>query len=170
MNITTVNYEDGIDGENLACAPGNVAEGLEAICALMPWVGVGNLLNAVMLFFLAYWKWHYNRLDLPRRTLRIPGGAPAQSMNNGRTQQGIQPTSRFVEKVLLASGVTAFFAGTTFLTHSFGTKYPTTHIWGQIGDLSSRWLLVVVGGRGRGTDSNTNLSDPIEFSLTYQRA
>ena len=54
MNFTR-DYHDELDGEHLACKPGDVADGLVGVCTLgIPIVGSAALLNGLYCVFVVY--------------------------------------------------------------------------------------------------------------------
>jgi hypothetical protein len=141
MNFSTSSYSDNLDGENLACAPRNVAEGLEFLCtAGIPILGVGNLLNGVWSCLLAGLKWRNNNAftttkqarNTPTVATAAPGGTKSTGTDHSKHEQ--QASKHHVELLLVAVGVAGALTGVTILLTGYGTMYPTTHIRSQVGD------------------------------------
>jgi hypothetical protein len=130
MNYTG-EYYDQLDGDFLACKPGNVAEGLEFICTIgNPGVGSVYIVNAVWVLGIAFTT-RRTRQHVADQT-RI--GVDKTNAQTSRTTNSDKYSS-YAERVMLASGLNLFFIGLCFIVYGWGTMYPTTHIRGQIGDM-----------------------------------
>ena len=128
MNLTY----DQLDGDSLACKPGNVAEGLELVCNFgMPIVGSLQLLNGLSFIWLAYIRQRHRKL-LARQTRN---GLAEPSARNSRNVSPQNEGLNYVEHLLLSVGVSVVGLSLMFFVYGWGTMYPTTHIRGQIGDL-----------------------------------
>ena len=115
---------DELDGEELACRPGNITEGLEFVCNVaMPVMGYG-LLASGMWFLLLLYMQRRNRMILARYN-----------------QSAAISTFSFVEKVTLCIGMSCLLNSGMIMANGFGTMYPTTHMRGHIGDMLGESLL-----------------------------
>jgi hypothetical protein len=130
----TADYNDELDGNYLACKPGDVAEGLDDVCNFgMPIVGSAALLNGLYSFFLAYIKRCHRKL-LARYT-RDTAHDPSNDQNSPKV--GTE-TFSYMEKLLLSNGICQVSISLSFFVYGVGTMYPTTHIKGQIGDAAGK--------------------------------
>ena len=138
MNFTR-DYKDELEGDFLACKPGNVAEGLEVVCTLgIPIIGTAVLLNGLWLLQITYTERRHRKL-LARQTRDAACLPDARNSlrNSGRVhlvESDAIATFSNKEKRLLVNGASAVGISLVRLVYGFGTMYPTTHIRGQIGD------------------------------------
>ena len=137
MNFTR-DYNDNLEGDFLACNPGNVAEGLEFVCNFgMPIIGSALLLIGGWLLYLAF-------IQRRHRKLLAKQIRDATYVPNAQDSQRVHPQSdatdmfSYIEKVLLSLGVVSICVSLMFLLYGLGTMYPTTHIRGQIGDVAGK--------------------------------
>ena len=130
------NYNDELEGDFLACKPGNVAEGLEGICTLgMPIIGWGTLLNSFWFLYLAYIQRCHRKL-LAKQTWDPACVPKVRNSPKVYPQSDATDTFSYMEKLLLCLGVATASFSPMFLLHGAGTMYSTTHIRGQIGDVA----------------------------------
>jgi hypothetical protein len=121
-------YNDDLDGEFLACSPGNNAVGLEFICTVgFPVIGLVMLLNGIWLLVLAFTIQGRHRASSPR----------TRNESNMKTSRArhLSTQTKYATKVLLASGFNMLGCGLISIIYNFGTMYPTTHWRGQVGDI-----------------------------------
>jgi hypothetical protein len=132
---STKDYQDGLDGENLACKPGNIAEGLEFVCNNgMPLLGSWYLLLGLHDLFLLYIS-RRNRLLCAKRS-QDATYVPTSPQNAPKPHPESDTKGIFSpgEKFYLSGGVVGISTSLVFFVYGFGTMYPTTHIRGLIGD------------------------------------
>jgi hypothetical protein len=139
MYNSSGDYSDELEGNGLACAPGNEAPGLEFLCTVgLPLLGVGNLVNGLGICYLANVKWrlqHKTKRMKPTvktKETMLPGDGRL-----GRSQYQQQTSRSFAAKLLCSIGVSVLLTSLTFLLHGFATMYPRGHIRSQIGDVAS---------------------------------
>jgi hypothetical protein len=141
MNFTDAgDYFDDLDGNYLACAPGNVANGLAFVCLYaMPTLGILLVFNGLFgLYLTGANVCHQKQIirqkyDDLRRVPSAEKSALEQAIKNSRSN------ATFKRNVLLHRGISTLAAGLTFFLHGFGTSYPTSHIRGQMGDISREY-------------------------------
>ena len=138
MNLTTRDYDDELDGDYLACKPGDEAEGLEGICRFgMPLVGFAALGNGLYAFYLIYIIRRHRKLLTRQKRY-------AASFSNARNSRKVHPQSdakemfSYTDKLLISTGVGKVGLWLVVFVYGFGTMYPTTHIRGQIGDVAGK--------------------------------
>jgi hypothetical protein len=140
MNLSVNYYNDDLDGDHLACKPGAVAVGLETLCSLaIPvtgWVHVG----------LSLWTFGLAHREGTRRQLLAKysqeTGQPTSFTRKSRHKGApVQDSTSFShkERVLYTLAFTLMCQAGMWLTYGWGTKYPTTHIMGQLGDLFGKF-------------------------------
>jgi hypothetical protein len=139
MNNSSGDYSDQLEGNVLACAPGNEAPGLEILCTVgLPLVGVGHLVNGLGICFIASVKWRHQRKTthmkpaVKTKETMLPGDGRL-----GRSQYQQQTSRSFVVKLMCSIGASALLTSMSFLLHGCATMYPREHIRSQIGDVAS---------------------------------
>jgi hypothetical protein len=135
MINSSVDYNDMLEGDALACRPGNVAPGLEYICEYyLPLLGAAALLNGISFFSL-----FVQGRRLQRSIAMQTGGTttPGNARECGK---------RFShsEKVILSLGALCVSYGINLFTNGWGTMYSTQHIRGQIGDFIGEYEALVL--------------------------
>ena len=136
MNFTTRVYNDGLEGNFFACKPGNVAEGLEFVCTVgLPIFGSAFLLIGGWLLYLAF-------IQRRHRKLRAKQIRDATYVPNAQDAQRVYPQSystdmfSYIEKLIISASAISVGGSLIYFVNGFGTMYPTTHIRGQVGDIS----------------------------------
>jgi hypothetical protein len=141
MNSTPGDYSDQLEGNNLACAPGNEADGLEFLCTvLFPTMGLGTIANGLAFGFQAFVRWRSIQLKVAASTTaaNTAGKSPPQRTNSNNSKYTQLARNYLAVKVLCAVGATSIFTGLSFLLHGFCTMFPTTHIRSQFGDFAGK--------------------------------
>ena len=134
MNVTR-DYNDELDGDYLACKPGNVAEGLTLFCNFgMPIIGVLMLLNGLFYIYLTYIHRRHRKL-LARQTRVVSYTPDARQSPRVHPKSDATKVFSYIEKLLLCISALAISTSLQFIVNGFGTMYPTTYIRGQIGDV-----------------------------------
>jgi hypothetical protein len=140
MNLSINYYNDDLDGDNLACKPGAVAVGLEVVCSLatpvIGWVHVGL---SLWTFGIAY-KEGIRRHLLVKYSLDT-GLASSITKKTRNIDSSVQNLRSFShkEKLLYTLAFALMCEAGMWLTYGWGTKYPTTHSIGQLGDLFGKF-------------------------------
>jgi hypothetical protein len=139
MNNSNGDYSDQLEGNGLACAPGNEAPGLEILCTVgLPLVGVVHLANGLGFCFLASVTWrHQHKTNTTKPAVKSKETMLPGDGRLGRSQYQRQASESFAVKMLCAIGVCALLSSPTLLLHGFATMYPREHIRSQIGDVTS---------------------------------
>jgi hypothetical protein len=141
MNATnaTNDYNDGLDGDSLACKPGDAAAGLETFCTIgLPILGSVLVLNGAWFLYLSSIQRRRKRA-LQRQVSQIQDLSSVAVRKLHTDRAALQ----YLERLFLALGTAVFNYGLLYLVYGVGLVYPTTHIRGQIGD----FLGELVGGR-----------------------
>jgi hypothetical protein len=141
MNLTINYFNDDLDGDNLACKPGAVAVGLEAVCDLvMPVIGWVHVGLSLWTFGLAYREGARRHLlakysrDTGQRT-----SFTRRSRHKGSPVQDSTTSFSHMERLFYTVAFAMMCVAGMWLIYGFGTKYPTTHIMGQLGDVCSKF-------------------------------
>jgi hypothetical protein len=140
MRNFTVDYNDMLEGDALACRPGNVAPGLEYLCEYFhPLLGMLACVTGLSYVSFISKNRRHNKLVARQRgdttTFR-------SARERGEVQRrGILAQS---DKVALALGTACVSYGLAFIVNGWGTMYPTQHIRGKIGDFVGEYKAFAV--------------------------
>jgi hypothetical protein len=140
MGNTTIDYNDMLEGDALACRPKLLAPGLEILCEYyMPMLGCFSITFGLSFFSLFVQLRRFRNsvarhlgetravLFAPRPGGRQRGGEMATILSHS-------------EKMILTLGAVSVTYGLHFVVNGWGTMYPTQHIRGQICDFIGKYV------------------------------
>jgi hypothetical protein len=149
MNDTLDVYWDGCDGEDLACSLGNVASEYENYCLYTgEFMGSVQLLGGLLLFHVVY-MYHNMYKTSPGNSsndARIKKRSENPTSNSGKQRQSLvsrKKSRQHGKSAALVVGIQTNLAAFVWLVSAHGTRYPSTHVRGILGDLSTALYFAV---------------------------
>jgi hypothetical protein len=139
MDNITVDYNDMLEGDRLACRPGNVAPGLEYLCEYChPILGVAASL-AGLSFFNLFVQGRRFQKSIARHLGGTATVGNARDRDERPSRRKTTSALGHSEKVVLTLGTMCVSCGLPFIVNGWGTMYSSQHIRGQIGDFFGKY-------------------------------